>query len=112
MRYDGEKALKGLSEERRKKSEDLLAGVLLTYLAKGRAGPIVTFVWKREDIEALVEGGVLTKEEVQLLLRACRKKGEEPSFVLDADELTEGQKEQLVSFAFEVSRTDRIPRKP
>jgi hypothetical protein len=46
--------------------------MLLLYLAGGGEGPMEGFSWAKEDLEALVESGVLTREEIQPLLECCK----------------------------------------
>lgn len=90
-RYEGEKVLGSLSKEERVKAEHLLAGTLLLYLGGSGSGPIVSFVWHREDLEALAESGVLTREEIQPLLEGCKPQQRG----LRYEELTDEQKKEV-----------------
>jgi predicted transcriptional regulator len=71
-RYEGEKFLKSASKEERISAQHLLAGMLLLYLGGSAEGPMEGFSWHKEDLEALVESGVLTREEIRPLLEACK----------------------------------------
>lgn len=71
-RYEGEKFLNSASKEERISAQHLLAAMLLLYLGGSGEGPVETFSWAKEDLEALVESGVLTREEIQPLLECCK----------------------------------------
>lgn len=90
-RYEGEKLLGSLSKEERVKTQHLLAGTLLLYLGGSGSGPIESFGWHKEDLEALVKSGVLTREEIQPLLEACKplQRG------LRYEDLTDEQKKEI-----------------
>ena len=59
-RYEGEKFLNSASKEERISAQHRLAGMLLLYLGGSGKGPMESFSWRKEDLEALVESGVLT----------------------------------------------------
>lgn len=74
-RYEGEKLLDTLSKEERVKAGHILAGTVLLYLGGSGTspfGPAWTFVWEKKHLEALVTSGLLTKDEIQPLLEACK----------------------------------------
>src|SRR5208337_1865295 len=70
-RYEGEEFLNSASKEERISAQHRLAGMLLLYLGGSGKGPMETFVWEKRQLEALVESGLLTREEIQPLLDAC-----------------------------------------
>jgi DNA-binding transcriptional ArsR family regulator len=72
-RFEGEKFLNSASKEERIRAQQHLAGMLLLYLGGGGGGPMAeSFSWHKEDLEALVESGLLTRREVQPLLECCK----------------------------------------
>ena len=73
LRYSGENWLKSASKEDVKNAQHLLAGMILLYLAGEGGGPLMSFVWERQDINTLVKTQILTKEEVDPLLKTCRE---------------------------------------
>lgn len=60
-RYEGENFLNSASKEERISTQHLLAGMLLLYLGGGGGGPMESFSWDKEDLEALVKSGILTR---------------------------------------------------
>jgi len=103
LRYDGEKTLRESSEQELKKAENLLAGILLLYIATGEGGPIMRFIWHKEQIKGLVKGGVLTKKEVLPLLRACKEVRDSVKSLgvwLDENELSKEDLTQLHDSAY------------
>lgn len=68
LRYNGENWLKSASKEAVTKVQNLLAGMILLYLAGEGGGPLMSFVWNQNEIEALVKNQILTKEEIDPLL--------------------------------------------
>jgi len=73
LRYSGENWLKSASKKDVKNVQHLLAGMILLYLAGGGGGPLMSFAWERQDIDTLVKTQILTKEEVDPLLKTCRE---------------------------------------
>jgi DNA-binding MarR family transcriptional regulator len=109
FRYEGEKLLNSLSKEDRNKAEHLLAGTLLLYLGGSGGGPIETYVWEKQELEALVKSGLLSREEIQPLLDACElvnlhhydpPREEDSAEQLNEDKLTDEQKRKLTISAY------------
>jgi len=107
FRYEGETLLNSLPKEERTKAEHLLAGTLLLYLGGSGKGPVETFVWEKQDLEALIESRLLTREEIQPLLDACELVhfGNPPiegrsAVQLDEGKLTDEQKRNLTISAY------------
>jgi hypothetical protein len=107
FRYEGEELLKSASKEERIMAKHLLAGILLLYLGGSGHGPIESFVWRKEDLQSLVESRLLTQEEIQPLLDACElvhfdnPPSEGRSGVLLKEEkLTDEQKRKLTISAY------------
>lgn len=73
LRYSGENWLKSASKEDVKNAQHLLAGMILLYLAGEGGGPLQSFVWRPQGIDALVKTQILTKEEVDPLLKTCKE---------------------------------------
>ncbi|MGA2785839.1 MAG: winged helix-turn-helix domain-containing protein [Candidatus Bathyarchaeia archaeon] len=89
-RYEGETFLK--SKEERTKAEHVLAAILLLYLGSDAGGPVgLPFTWHKEHLQALVESGLLTKDEIQPLLETCKSFG----WSLHYDDLTDEQKRKF-----------------
>lgn len=71
LRYSGEDWLKSASKESVKNAQHLLAGMILLYLSGEGGGPLMSFSWDLQDVEALVKTEILTKEEVDPILKTC-----------------------------------------
>jgi DNA-binding MarR family transcriptional regulator len=71
-RYEGGEFLNSASKEERISAQHRLAGMLLLYLGGGGSGPMETFSWDKQNLEALVKSGLLTQEEIQPLLETCK----------------------------------------
>jgi len=101
LRYEGEKLIKSATDEDLNAAKDVVAGILLLYLgSEYQGGPIMGFVWHEPEILELVKSGVLTKEEVQPLLKACVKLRGEPAKFLSQGEFPEKDKKELTLCAY------------
>jgi Rad3-related DNA helicase len=119
--FPGEKVLKSASKEERVKAQHLLAGTMLLYLAGSGKGPVETFVWEKKELEALVESGLLTREEIQPLLEVCKlvyfdgPPIEGRSAVqLEEDRLTDEQMKRITASAYRRFHlaSEQMARKP
>lgn len=101
LRYSGENWLESSSDGEVKNAQHLLAGMILLYLAGQGGGPLLSFVWHPEEVSALFETQMLTKEEVYPLLQSSRDSpftGEDK--VLALNELSETNKRRLTMSAY------------
>jgi len=99
LRYSGENWLKSASKEDVKNAQHLLAGMILLYLAGEGGGPLESFVWRPQEIDALVKTQILTKEEVDPLLKTCKEIRGLGNF-LNLSELSKANKRRLTMSAY------------
>jgi len=100
LRYSGESWLKSASKEDVKNAQHLLAGMILLYLAGEGGGPLLSFAWHPQEIDALVRTQILTKEEVDPLLKTkveIRGLGNS----LNLNELSKADKRRLTMSAYQ-----------
>jgi DNA-binding MarR family transcriptional regulator len=73
-RYEGEKMLESATREQRDRAKHILAAMILLQMADLPRETILGYgcdFWDREELQALVQSGLLTQEEIQPLLEAC-----------------------------------------
>jgi DNA-binding HxlR family transcriptional regulator len=103
LRYSGENWVKSASKEDVKNAQHLLAGMFLLYLAGEGGGPLMSFAWERQDIDALVKTQILTKEEVDPLLKTCREIRDAVKIIgnyPNLEELSDDDKRRLTMSAY------------
>jgi hypothetical protein len=99
LRYSGENWLKSAPKEDVKKAKHLLAGMILLYLAGESGGPLMSFAWRPQEMDALVKTQILTKEEVDPLLETCKEIEGLGNF-LHTSELSKANKRRLTMSAY------------
>jgi hypothetical protein len=99
LRYSGENWLKSAPKEDVENAEHLLAGMILLYLAGEGGGPLMSFVWRPQEMDALVKTQILTKEEADPLLETCKEIEGLGNF-LNRCELSKANKRRLTMSAY------------
>jgi DNA-binding transcriptional ArsR family regulator len=100
LRYSGENWLKSASNEEVKNAQHILAGMILLYLSGEGGGPLMSFVWAPEDVNALVKTQMLTEEEVSPLLGTSEEGPPIWGKTLHASKLSEVDKKRLTISAY------------
>jgi len=100
LRYSGESWLKSASKEDVKSAQHLLAGMILLCLAGKGGGPLQSFAWHPQEIDALVKTQILTKEEADPLLKTSVEIRELGDF-LNLNELSKADKRRLTMSAYQ-----------
>lgn len=96
-RYEGERLLEpGSEREKRARAKHVLAGIALLHLSSPERGLIGSLVWDRKSLHALIDADLVTKEELQPLLNACKRREVRGPEILRTDSLSDEDKRQLM----------------